>query len=163
VLRGIIRNDLAENSPTAGVSDGANPNCTSRDALQCSPSAPTSEHSAGPIAPAFPTKSIPLETEYRMIGVFVTFRYGDSFDAQTVLKIADAARAKFEGMPGLRSKAFTINGGKREATNFYIWDSEEAANGFFTASLLERVTRLYGVQPEVEFVQIASLVENVIA
>ena len=95
-----------------------------------------------------------------MIGVFVTFRYEDKFDEQAVRKIAETARAKFEGMPGLRSKAFTVNSGKREATNFYIWDSENAAKDFFTDALLERVTGLYGVRPRVEFVQIAALVEN---
>lgn len=95
-----------------------------------------------------------------MIGVFVTFRYGDSFDDRAVREIADTARARFEGMPGLRSKAFTVNSGKREALNFYIWDTEEAANAFFTDALLERVTGLYGVSPVVEFVQIAALVEN---
>jgi hypothetical protein len=96
-----------------------------------------------------------------MIGVFVTFRYGDNFNEQTVRKIAETARAKFEGMPGLRSKAFTINPTKREATNFYVWDSEAEAKAFFTEDLLARVTGLYGVRPGVEFVPIASLVENV--
>ena len=67
-----------------------------------------------------------------MIGVFVTFRYGDNFDEQAVRKIAETARARFEGMPGLRSKAFTVNSGKREATNFYVWDSEDAAKAFLT-------------------------------
>jgi len=57
-------------------------------------------------------------------------RYGDNFDEQAVRKIAETARAKFEGMPGLRSKAFTVNSGKREATNFYVWDSEDAAKAF---------------------------------
>jgi hypothetical protein len=95
-----------------------------------------------------------------MIGVFVTFRYGDNFDEQAVRKIAETARAKFEGMPGLRSKAFTVNADKREATNFYIWDSEDAARAFFTDALLERVAGLYGARPSVEFVQIATLVEN---
>jgi hypothetical protein len=98
--------------------------------------------------------------ECDMIGVFVTFRYRDNFDEKAVRKIAETARAKFEGMPGLRSKAFTINSGKREATNFYVWDSEDAAKAFFTDQLLERVTGLYGVRPSVEFVQIATLVEN---
>ena len=42
-----------------------------------------------------------------MIGVFVTFRYGDNFDERTVRKIAETARARFDGMPGLRSKTFT--------------------------------------------------------
>jgi hypothetical protein len=48
----------------------------------------------------------------------------------------------------------------REAANFYVWDSEDAAKAFFTDQLLERVTELYGVPPTVEFVQIATLVEN---
>jgi heme-degrading monooxygenase HmoA len=96
-----------------------------------------------------------------MIGVVVTFRYRDTFDEQAVRKIAETARARFEGMQGLRSKAFTFNSGKREATNFYVWDSEDAARAFFTEELLERVTGLYGVRPTVEFVQIATLVENV--
>jgi heme-degrading monooxygenase HmoA len=96
-----------------------------------------------------------------MIGVFVTFRYGDNFDERAVRKVAEAARARFEGMPGLRSKAFTLNSGKREATNFYIWESEDAAKAFFTDELLERVTGLYGVRPTVEFAQMATLVENV--
>ena len=96
-----------------------------------------------------------------MIGVFVTFHFGDNFDEQAIRKIAENARATFEGMPGLRSKAFTFNSAKGEAMNFYVWDSENAAQAFFTDQLLERVTGLYGVRPSVEFVQIASLVENI--
>jgi len=95
-----------------------------------------------------------------MTGVFVTFRYADNFDEQAVRKIAETARAGFEGMPGLHFKAFTVNSGERKATNFYVWNSEDAAKAFFTDALLERVTGLYGVRPNVEFVQIATLVEN---
>lgn len=95
-----------------------------------------------------------------MIGVFVTFRYGDDFDEQAVRKTAETARVKFEGMPGLRSKAFTLNSEKREAANFYVWDSEDAAKAFFTDRLLERVGGLYGARPIVEYVQVAALVEN---
>lgn len=95
-----------------------------------------------------------------MIGVFVTFRYGDDFDEQRLRKAAENARAKFEGMNGLRSKAFTFDAAKRVATNFYVWDSEDAARGFFNDALVTGVTGLYGVRPSVEFVQIAALVEN---
>jgi heme-degrading monooxygenase HmoA len=96
-----------------------------------------------------------------MIGVFVISRYGDNVDEQAVNNIAETARIKFEGMPGLRPKAFTFNSEKREATNFYVWDSEDAAKAFFTDELLERLTGLYGVSPIVDFVQIAAIVENV--
>jgi len=96
-----------------------------------------------------------------MIGVFVTFHYGDNFNEQAVRKIAETSRPMFEGMAGLRSKTFTFNSAKREAANFYVWDSEDAAKAFFTEEVLERVTGLYGVRPTIEFVQIGALVENV--
>ena len=96
-----------------------------------------------------------------MTGVFVTFPLGDTFDERAVRKIAETARAKFEGMPGLHSKAFTLNSERREARNFYVWESEGAARAFFTDELLARVTDLYGVRPDVEFVQIAALAESV--
>jgi len=96
-----------------------------------------------------------------MVGVFVTFRYEDNFDQRAVQKIAKSARARFEGMSGLRSKAFTIDSQTRKAVNFYVWDSEEAAKAFFTDELIERVAALYRVRPSIEFVQIAALVENI--
>ena len=95
-----------------------------------------------------------------MIGVFITFHYTDTFDEQTVRNIAAAAQVKFKGMPGLRSKAFTVNPDKREAINFYIWDSEEAAKAFFTEEQVDRIAGHYKVRPTLEFVQIAALVEN---
>ena len=95
-----------------------------------------------------------------MIGVFVSFRYGDNFDEASVRRIAETASARFVGMPGLRSKAFTLNADKREATNFYVWNSEDAAKAFFTDALLEQVAGLYGVRPSIEFVEIATLVDN---
>jgi len=95
-----------------------------------------------------------------MIGVLVTFRFSGNFDEQAVRKLAEKARSKFEGMPGLRTKAFSINPEKGEATNFYVWDSDEGARAFFNDETLEQVTALYGVRPSVDFVHIAALVEN---
>ena len=48
----------------------------------------------------------------------------------------------------------------KRATNFYVWDSKEAAENFFSKELRERVTSLYGVAPTVDFVQIAQVVDN---
>lgn len=95
-----------------------------------------------------------------MIGTLVTFRYGEDFDEKSLRSIAEAARLKFHGMPGLRSKAFTLSSERREAMNFYVWDSEVAAKAFFTEQLLEAVAAVYGVRPGVEHVQIAAMVEN---
>ena len=95
-----------------------------------------------------------------MIGVFVQFRFDDGFDAQKLHAIAHRARAMFEGMKGLRSKAFTVNEAAREATNFYVWESEAAAQALFTEETLARIADVYGVRPTVTFVEIAELVDN---
>jgi heme-degrading monooxygenase HmoA len=95
-----------------------------------------------------------------MIAVTVTFQYDDNFDCARVMSIAENARRAFEGMPGLRSKAFTVDEARRRAMNFYVWESAEAANRFFSEELRERVTDLYGVKPTIDFAQIARLVDN---
>jgi hypothetical protein len=95
-----------------------------------------------------------------MTGVFVTFQFASEFDEATVRGIAATSQGRFEGMPGLRYKIFTIDDQQRRATNVYVWDSDAAATAFFTPALLERVTSLYGVRPSIEYVQIAALVEN---
>lgn len=95
-----------------------------------------------------------------MIGVFVTFRFGDRFNERALREIAQTARAKFVDMPGLRSKIFTINAQSREAVNVYIWESQAAADAFFTEALLDRVSALYGVRPVIEFAPVAAVVDN---
>ena len=95
-----------------------------------------------------------------MISVFVTFAYTGSFDAAKLRQIAENAQPKFEKMPGLRSKVFTLRPELALATNVYVWDSEEQARAFFTDSMLERVTTLYGVRPSIEYAPVAALVEN---
>jgi hypothetical protein len=95
-----------------------------------------------------------------VIGVNVTFQYEASFDRERVIGVAVSARATFEGMPGLRYKFFTLDESERRATNFYVWDSKEAALEFFSDQLRERVTGLYGVMPTIEFVEIAQIVDN---
>ena len=95
-----------------------------------------------------------------MLGVLVEFRYTDGFDHDRIVEIARRARTSFEGMPGLRQKTFTVDEQNHRAVNFYVWESDEAARGFFGEELVERVTGLYGVRPTVTFVEIAELVDN---
>ena len=60
-----------------------------------------------------------------MIGVFVTFRYGDNFDEQAVRKIAETARVNFVGMPGLRLKASRSIPESVWPRTSTVWDSED--------------------------------------
>ena len=95
-----------------------------------------------------------------MIGVTVTFNYAGDFDRERVTRVAQDARGMFEGMPGLRFKFFTLDEKHQRAVNFYVWDSEDAAERFFSEELRERVTGLYGVAPVIDFVEIAEVVDN---
>jgi len=95
-----------------------------------------------------------------MIAVFVTFEYDESFDRRRIVGIAEQAKGTFLGMPGLRQKAFTIDGENRRARNVYLWESEEAARAFFTPELGKRIASIYGVAPRIEFAEVAVLVDN---
>ena len=95
-----------------------------------------------------------------MIGVSVTFQYDEGFDHARVVAIAENARGTFEGMPGLRSKVFTVDDAQQRAMNFYVWESVDAAKSFFSEEMRERVTGLYGVAPTIDFVEVAQLVDN---
>ncbi len=95
-----------------------------------------------------------------MIGVYVTFQYDGDFDRARVEKVAKDARGMFEGMAGLRHKFFTFDEKQERAVNFYVWEAEDKAEGFFNDDLRELVTGLYGVAPTIDFVQIAQAVDN---
>jgi hypothetical protein len=95
-----------------------------------------------------------------VIGVSVTFQYDEDFDRGRVVSIAENERGTFEGMPGLRFKAFTVDDARQRAMNFYVWESAEAAKSFFSEEVRELVTGLYGVPPTIDFVEIAQLVDN---
>lgn len=95
-----------------------------------------------------------------MIAVFVRFRFEDGIERDAVTAIAEEAQDRFVGLPGLRSKAFTVDEDAREATNVYLWESEDAARAFFTDELVDRVAGLYGVRPSVRYADVAALVDN---
>ena len=95
-----------------------------------------------------------------MQGVIVEFQYADDFDPARIAAIAHEARGRFEALPGLRQKTFTIDESNRRAMNVYLWDSEELARGFFSDQLVEMVTGLYGVRPSLSFVDVAEFVDN---
>jgi heme-degrading monooxygenase HmoA len=95
-----------------------------------------------------------------MIAVFVSFRFESGIDGDAVRAIAEQAQHRFAGMPGLRSKAFTVDEDAAEATNVYVWESQEAARAFFTDALVEQVTGLYGVRPSIRYADVAALVDN---
>lgn len=102
-----------------------------------------------------------MEEGGEVIAVFVTFRYGEDFSTAKIRRVAEEARARFEGMPGLISKVFSIVAESREGRNVYVWDSLESARTFFTPETRARIAALYGVEPVIEYAEVGALVENV--
>ena len=90
----------------------------------------------------------------------VEFQYGDDFDRAHLADIARKERGRFEGLPQLRLKTFAIDEENRRATNVYLWESEDAARGFFSDEVVDMVTGLYGVRPTLTFVEVAELIDN---
>ena len=95
-----------------------------------------------------------------MIAVIVRFQYENEFNEVHLQQIAEGARSKFEGMPGLRSKAFTVDAASRQALNFYVWESEDTARKFFSPQMIDGVAKIYGVRPSIEYLKLATIVEN---
>ena len=96
-----------------------------------------------------------------MVGVILTFQYGDDFDGAKVEGVAREVGPAFEGVPGLRMKLFTLDEATRRALNIYLWESREEATAFHTPELVARATAAYGIPPtSIEFFDVAGMVDN---
>ena len=97
-----------------------------------------------------------------MIGTIVKLSYPDGIDRSRVLKVAAESKRMFDGMPGLRRKVFMLDEEHDEAVNVYLWDSEEAARGFFTDDVTSLITDVYGVAPTIRHVEILAVVDDAV-
>jgi heme-degrading monooxygenase HmoA len=95
-----------------------------------------------------------------VVTAILTFELGDRFDRAKVEDVAQHSAPMFEGVPGLRSKVFTVDEQGRRAVNVYLWDDAETARAFYGPELVERATAAYGVAPKIEFFDVAASVAN---
>jgi heme-degrading monooxygenase HmoA len=95
-----------------------------------------------------------------MIGVIVTLGPGSDLNRERATTVAEQEGPMFQGMDGLLSKVFMWNDETETVINTYVWDSEEAARAFFTPEVKARVIELYGVEPHVQFAEVAALIDN---
>jgi len=95
-----------------------------------------------------------------MISTLLTFQYDDTFNEEKITRIAEGARSKFEGMPGLRSKAFSCSVERKQAINFYVWESADSAKAFFTPDNIAMIAGIYGATPDICYLDVKVLVDN---
>jgi hypothetical protein len=98
-----------------------------------------------------------------MTAVLVSFQYADDYDKDRVVRVARDAAPMFHGMPGVVFKYFTVDDSRRRATNIYLWESREAAEQFFNEDLRAMVVELYGVEPQISYLEVLEVVDNTAA
>jgi hypothetical protein len=96
-----------------------------------------------------------------VIGVSVVFDCENGLDRARIIEVAKNARKMFEALSDLRFKFFTFDEKRKQAMNFYVWETKAAAEAFITDELRKKVTGLYGVSPTITFLEIAEVVDNV--
>ena len=95
-----------------------------------------------------------------MTVVLVSFQYGDDYDRDRIVRVATDAAPMFRGMAGVTFKYFTVDESSRRATNVYLWESRDAAEQFFNAETRALVVTLYGVEPEISYLEVLEAVDN---
>jgi heme-degrading monooxygenase HmoA len=80
-----------------------------------------------------------------------------------VLRATILERARlYEGMAGLRSKAFVIDEASREYGGNYLWESREAAEAFLASETFRGAAAKYGA-PNVRIHEVVAYVEGAAA
>ncbi len=69
------------------------------------------------------------------------------------------ARGKFENLPVYAPKLFQLMP-KKGKPNFISGKKKTLRRNFFSEETLEGVTKFYGVRPSIEYLEVATLVDN---
>jgi heme-degrading monooxygenase HmoA len=70
-------------------------------------------------------------------------------------------RAKqFNKLPGLRSKAFLMDVGRREIGGNYVWETQEALEAYLRSDLYRDVVRKIGEPQELRVYEVPEYVDN---
>jgi heme-degrading monooxygenase HmoA len=70
-------------------------------------------------------------------------------------------RAKaFHKLPGLRSKAFLLDEGRREIGGNYVWETREALDAYLRSDLYLAVVRKVGEPQELRIYEVAEYVDK---
>ncbi len=96
-----------------------------------------------------------------MIATIVTFRHGpETYDRQRLEAISHSTAPKYRGMAGLIAKTYWYDDERREHGGFYVWETREAAAAVHTPEHAARLESLYGVRPEVRYIDAPIFVNN---
>jgi hypothetical protein len=99
-----------------------------------------------------------------VIATIVTFRHAQgAYDRARFEAINRSTAPKYEGLPGLVSKAYWYDDDARENGGIYLWETRAAAEATHDEAHLDRLESLYGVRPAVRWLDVPVFVNNSLA
>lgn len=95
-----------------------------------------------------------------MIAALVLFPVEGSLSPEEATARFQSTAPNYEGLPGLRSKAYVYEDEGRTVGGFYVWESREAAEAMYTDAWREKVTGVYGVEPSLRYFSVPVFIDN---
>ena len=97
-----------------------------------------------------------------MIGVLVSWDLEMPVYREALIEKFQARRALADGVPDLYFKAYWIDEQRGEYGGFYLWESRQAAEAFYSPEWVDRATAHYGSRPEIRYLEVPLLVNNMV-
>ena len=95
-----------------------------------------------------------------MIVAIVRFALPAPVSLEEAARMFESSAPKYQGLPGLVRKYYIRAEDGRSAGGVYLWESRAAAEAVYNGEWRERVAKLYGSQPQVEFLDCPVVVDN---
>jgi heme-degrading monooxygenase HmoA len=97
-----------------------------------------------------------------MHAMAVEFTMPEGTDFAALREVARQRVGLYEGMAGLRYKAFVVDPGRRVYGGLYVWESRERIEAFLRSDVFQGAVAKFG-QPEVRVYEVAAVVEPGVA
>ncbi|MCB1536445.1 MAG: YdhR family protein [Rhodoblastus sp.] len=95
-----------------------------------------------------------------MIVAIVRFALPAPVSLEEAARMFESSAPKYQGLPGLVRKYYIRAEDGRSAGGVYLWDDRATAEAVYNGEWRERVARLYGSQPQIEFLDCPVIVDN---
>lgn len=95
-----------------------------------------------------------------MIAASILFKLPQTTDWQALKNLAqDRAKNLYQGLPGLKTKAFVLNEETGEYGGLYIWETKEALDAFLSSPTFQSSKEKFGT-PEIKIFDLVAHIEH---
>jgi hypothetical protein len=101
----------------------------------------------------------PRASGVRMHALTVRFHLPAGTDWRLLRQVVAERAHLYQGLPGLRTKAFVLDEQTGEYGGNYVWDSRPALDAFLASDLFQGAVAKFG-EPEVRVHEVAACVEH---